>query len=77
MAEEGVSVNISWVPKRILGNGRKVNGAVAGPDPVSVSGRGTLRPPVKGHEIKKTSPYSFPYPVSQENISISLVPEFK
>ena len=21
--------------------------------------RGTLRPPVKGHEIKKTSPYSF------------------
>jgi hypothetical protein len=28
--------------------------------------RGTLRPPVKGHEIKKTFPYSFSYLVSQK-----------
>jgi hypothetical protein len=27
--------------------------SVPGPDPVPVSGRGTLMPPVKGHEIKK------------------------
>jgi hypothetical protein len=27
--------------------------ALPGPDPVPVSGRGTLRPPGKGHEIKK------------------------
>ena len=42
MGEEGVIVNISWVSKRILGNGKKVNGAVAGPDPVPVSGRGAF-----------------------------------
>jgi hypothetical protein len=30
-----------------------IRNALPGPDPVPVSGRGTLRPPVKGHEIEK------------------------
>jgi hypothetical protein len=30
-----------------------IRNAVPGPDPIPVSGRGTLRPPVKGNEIKK------------------------
>jgi hypothetical protein len=32
-----------------------ISNALPGPDPVPVSGRGTLRPPDKGHETKKTS----------------------